>query len=222
MNFYVLANPTRQRTDAITDFLTQGTTRGEAPRCRACGKPVGMLPALPPIKVELTLWGNRFGDVAFGPGNEVLVSERFKDGFSAARLIGFPDFIPVEVTRITFRGERVSDPITKYFAARPALSRTAIDEKASGLDRDALWTCEECRIANFRRFRRIVIESGTWTGEDVFFARGLPGTIIASERFKQFCDKHAFANCLLIEADRYGVDSFPDDKAPRPRPSNTV
>jgi hypothetical protein len=69
--------------------------------------------------------------------------------------------------------------------------------------------CAECRIGSMMRLRRLVLEPGTWSGEDAFIARGLPGTIITSERFKEYCEQGAFTNCLLIEAAHDHFDSFP-------------
>jgi hypothetical protein len=49
---------------------------------------------------------------------------------------------------------------------------------------------------------------GSWQGEDVFIARGLPGTIIASERFKEFCSARAVKNVLLVDALEFPFDSY--------------
>src|SRR5580693_2923927 len=102
MKFYVLEDPDLVRdpglkqSDAITDFSPlKPETLGEAPRCAACGKFTGMLPILPPIRVELELWGRRFGDIVFGPGNERLVTQRFRDAFLQAGLTGLSSFVPV-------------------------------------------------------------------------------------------------------------------------------
>jgi hypothetical protein len=67
-------------------------------------------------------------------------------------------------------------------------------------------TCSECRDNGIERLDRIVFEPETWSGEDILFARGLPGIEIASERFKSFCDDRAFANCVLIDAMRFSFD----------------
>ncbi len=210
MRFYVLENPTLEQSDAITDFLPLDSVRtGDAPECPACGEAIGMLRLLPPIQVELKLWGRGFGDLSFGPGNEFLVSERFKDTFLKAGLTGLPSFTPVKIAKVKSR-KKVTEPVPRYFAVLPVRSRTAIDDRACGMVREAPWTCHECRTDIIIRFKCVVLEERTWSGEDVFFARGLPGTVITSERFKEFCDKHAFRNCLLIEADRFGLDFEPE------------
>jgi hypothetical protein len=172
-----------------------------------------MLQNLPPRRFELELWGKRFGDLSFGTSNDVLVSERFKDAYLGAGLTGFSEFTPAEIVKIIARGGRYPKPVPRYFVTSPGRSRAVVDHSASGIDYSKPWKCEECRIGTMMRLRRLVLEPGTWSGEDVFIARGLPGTTITSERFKQFCDRHAFSNCVLIEAAHYHFDFFPG-KAP--------
>ena len=209
MRFYVLVNPKDDQSDAITDcFSVPGFKTGDAPRCSACGGFIGMLPHLPPLRYELATLGSRFGDLAFGGGNNFLVDQRFKDEFLRAGLIGLPRFDPVEIVKVSMR-RKIKQPLPTYFAVCPIHSRAAVDRQASGIDGEDPRGCDECRIVDIKRLRRLVLEPGTWSGEDVFVARGLPGTIITSQRFKEFCDRHAFSNCVLIEADRFHFDFFP-------------
>ncbi|HKQ39494.1 MAG TPA: hypothetical protein VJ063_15560, partial [Verrucomicrobiae bacterium] len=59
MRFFVLEErPEVGEVPAVTDFLyADNSPMGEAPRCPVCGEYVGMLPLLPPIRVELETWG---------------------------------------------------------------------------------------------------------------------------------------------------------------------
>jgi hypothetical protein len=210
MRFFVLEHPRKAVDDALTDFLpAAGTKRGEAPRCPKCGAFVGMIPRLPPFRVELETWGRRFGDLVFGVSNDILVNERFKEAFLSSGLTGITGLLPADVVQVIARRGKVPESMPNYFVAVPGGSRALIDDRASGIDYKRSWTCDECRSGHIMRMRRLVLEPGTWSGEDVFIARGLPGTIITSERFKRFCDANAFSNCLLIEADRYHFDFFP-------------
>jgi hypothetical protein len=216
MRFYVLKNPTDEQSDAVTDFLpADGSPKGDAPKCPVCGGFTSGLPLLPPMRFELKVWGRRFGDVAFGVSNRLLVSEHFKSEFLDSGLTGLSEFAPAELIEIVVR-RKIKEPVPRYFTVLPSQSRAAVDSRASGIDYEQPWTCEECRIGGTMRLRRLVLEAGTWSGEDVFIARGLPGTIITSERFKQFCDRHAFSNCVLIEAEHYHFDFFPGERAPFP------
>src|SRR5687768_16800236 len=45
------------------------------------------------------------------------------------------------------------------------------------------------------RLRRVVLQPHSWSGEDIFFARGLPGTVFVSERFKSLCEDGRYSNC---------------------------
>jgi len=210
MQFFVLQHPKDPVDDALTDFLpAPGSKSGDAPRCPKCGNAVGMRRSLPPIRVELETWGKRFGDVAIGTGNQVLVSERFKDAFLSAGLTGFSQFMPAEIVKIIARRGKVPTSVPTYFLTIPGRSRALVDDHASGIDYKTRWKCEECRIGYIKRQRRVVLEPGTWSGEDVFIPRGLPGRIVTSERFKEFCDRSAFTNCRLIPAEQHHIDYFP-------------
>lgn len=209
MSFYVLANPKTAEGGAVTDFLEVEPIRlGEAPRCRRCGGFVGMKPIVPPVRVNIETWGSRYGDLAFGSGNQILVSERFKEEYYARGLTGMSEFEPIEVARVRNRiKNRARCP--KYHLASVTRSRTAINVTASGFLYDNPPTCSECRIGGVKRAARIVLEEGTWSGEDIFFARGLPGTIIVSEQFRRMCIEAELQNCLLIEASVFSFDFYP-------------
>jgi len=210
VRFFVLEHPRDPVDDALTDFLcTTDSKNGDPPLCPKCGNPVGSMPSLPPIRVELETWGKRFGDVAIGAGNEVLVSERFRDAFLSSGLTGFPQIMPAEIVKVIARQGKVPASMPNYFLAIPGRSRALVDHCASGIDYKTRWKCDECRIGHIKRYRRVAIEPNTWSGEDIFIPRGLPGRIVTSERFKEFCDRHAFTNCLLIPAEQYHFDHFP-------------
>lgn len=214
MKFFVLQNPKADRGDAVTDYLpVEGSRTGDAPRCSVCGKFLGMLPLLPPVRVELEAWGPRWGDVAFGPGDQLLVSDKLKKLFTEAGLVGFVRLDPVEIVRATRRKPGAGDP-PNYWLASIQRSRAALDESASGLVRDEAPTCEECRVGGIiKRARRIFLQAGAWSGEDVFFARGLPGTVLVSERFKRLCQDNDLANCSLVAAETFSFDHYPQERS---------
>jgi len=207
MRFYALERPIRHDTGAITDYSRMDSVRlGDAPQCPTCGGWVGMMRCLPPIQVELELWGPTFGDVAWGTGDQLLVSEAFKNAFQTEGLTGFDSFTPVEATRAVFCRGRISQPTPRYFMVLRSHSRAAIDDKASGVVRRDWSECKECLGGDIERCKRVVLEPGTWSGEDVFVARGFWGRILTSQRFKDFCDRHRFKNIYLIDTARYDYD----------------
>jgi len=170
-----------------------------------------MRPLLPPVRVELEAWEPRWGDVAFGPGDQILVSGKLRKLFAEAGLAGFVRFDPVETVKTNRRKAGAGDP-PDYWLASIQRSRAELDDAASGLVRDEEPTCKECCTGGIiKRVSRIVLQPDTWSGEDVFFARGLPGTVLVSERFKLLCEENALANCWLIPAEAFSFDHYPQE-----------
>ncbi len=209
MRFYVLENPRGNQTDAITDCYLVDARYGDAPTCPVCKGFIGSRANVPPFRVELDLWNRSFGDVVFGAGDAFLVSENLKRGFQSDGLLGISKFTPVDIVKAKFRRGTPKEPVPKYFLVLPDQSKADLDDQASGMVRGESLDCPECRGASIVRHDRVVMKPGTWSGEDVFFARGLPATVIVSERFKRMCDQYGLKNCLLIDADRYAIDFHP-------------
>jgi hypothetical protein len=210
MNALVLQNPGSNGGDAVTDFLPiEGSKRGVAPRCDLCGRFFRVMPLLPPVRIELTAWGTRWGDIAFGPGDQLLVSEKFRRLFAAANLSGIESFAPVEIVAARTRSKGLVDA-PRYWLASIVLSRAAVDDLASGLVRDDGPVCGVCRLGGIiKRVRRVVLEENTCSGEDIFYARGLPGTVLVSQRFKSLCEANDLSNCSLVAGNAFHIDYYP-------------
>lgn len=220
MQFFVLkqeptAKPGHQ--SASMDVLSaEGTTTGDAPRCEACGDYVGSCAWLPPYRIELETWGNEFGDIAILAGTDLLVSTHFKEAWRRTDLKGLSGFEEVEIVKVIRRRTLIGNP-PRYFRAVVSLSRTAIDLAASEFEWDSPPTCTKCLLANLvKRWKRIVIDRRTWTGEDIFIARGLSGTIIVSERFKEFCKVHNVKNACFLPAESFAYDFYPWERGASP------
>ena len=56
---------------------------------------------------------------------------------------------------------------------------------------------------------KLIVESSTWSGEDIFIARGLPGIFLITEKFKTFCEECKIKNAVLIPAEEYSYDFYP-------------
>ncbi len=213
MTFFVLQNPKADSGDAVSDFLPiDGAPIGDAPRCDVCGKYVGMCPLLPPVRIELDGWGSSWGDIAFGPGDQVLISQRLKEAVAEAGLNGFTSLDLAEVVKVRRRRKSLSGNPPDYWLAAVVRSKAMLEEGASGLERDVGGVCSTCGLGGvIKRVRRVVLQPDTWSGEDIFFARGLPGTILTSERFKSLCNALGIANCSLVGAETFGFDHYPQD-----------
>ena len=191
-----------------TKFVTvEPDNRGDAPRCVRCGDPIGMLPWLPPYRVELELYGQGPGDFMDGSGYELLVSERFAQAFRTEGLTGLLGFHPVEVTRMRRKrkGPKPGVP-PPYFVVTVCFSRAAVDDARSCLRRIKPVTCPECRDPGRDSIHGFTLEPGTWQGEDIFRPRGLQGCILVSERFAAFVQRHGLTNMKLIPTEEYVWD----------------
>lgn len=188
---------------------------GEAPRCPQCGRFIGKLPWLPPYRVTLELYGRDLGDFMRGFGND-LVSERLVEAFRAEGLTGFQGFHPVEVVRVR-RQRRGPKPsmVPRYLLVTPVFGGAAVDEARSRIRRSSPVSCDVCRSTGVDAIHGFTIEQDSWTGDDVFVARGLSGTLVVSERFARFVDRHGFTNMRLTPTEEYTWDPL----APRSPPS---
>ncbi|KFE70163.1 hypothetical protein [Hyalangium minutum] len=162
---------------------------------------------LQPYRVELELYGQSLGDFVKGPGYSFLLSERMAEAFQSEGLIGLSGFTPAEVVRVR-RKKKGPKPgvVPRYFVVTPHFSRAAVDMARSRLRYGDPITCEECRSAGLDTVHGFTLEPGTWQDEDVFRARGLPGTDIVSERFAGFVARHGLTNMKLIPAEDYVWD----------------
>jgi hypothetical protein len=67
----------------------------------------------------------------------------------------------------------------------------------------------------------LVLEPGTWQGEDIFRPRGLQGSLLVSERFADFIQRHALTNMKLTPSGEFVWDPLelgPPEPAPVPNP----
>jgi hypothetical protein len=169
-----------------------------------------MLPFVRPVRVELVGFGEGWSDIAFGPSNQILISTRLKHAFEAAGLVGLTHVDPVEIVKLRRRRLPLKGSVPEYWLGTIARSRAILDDIASGMQREGGGVCSECGLGGLiKRYRCVAIRAGTWSGEDLFYARGLPGAIIASERFKLMCEEFRFAKGLLVNAADYGVNYYP-------------
>ena len=157
-----------------------------------------MLRWLPPYRGTLTLYDQQPGDLAFGPGNGLVVSERLAHAFQQEQLQGIDRFYPIEISRVRGKGGRRSPaPLPPYLYALPPWGSAAVDESCSRIRRDAPISCDFCRGTGVEAIHGFDLEEGSWNGDDLFRPRGLSGTIVASARFEQFVARHSFTNITL-------------------------
>ncbi|WP_047855169.1 imm11 family protein [Archangium gephyra] len=189
------------------DFTSSDNNVGEAARCPQCGDFIGSLPWLPPHRGTLELYGKDPGDFVRGVGDEVLISERLVEAFRAEGLTGLIGFHPVEVLRVRRQRRGPKTPTTpRYFVVTPVFGGAAVDEHRSRIRRSSPITCHWCRETGVDSIHGVVLEQGSWNGDDIFTARGLPGSIVVSERFADFVARHGFTNMKLTPTEEYTWD----------------
>jgi hypothetical protein len=199
--------------DAATYYSTpKGYHQGDAEYCPACGKPVSMLTWLPPFQVELELLGKQVGDLAFAfGGNDFLVSQRFREVYDQRLLTGLLGFDPVEVIKVKARKKFASN-LPMYYRVNPQHGPAALNVVASGLQWVDPPTCRQCETGNLKRWKRLVLEEGTWQGEDIFRPRKFSGEIMVSQRFMEACQRHGITNAYFTPAEESGHDFYPGEK----------
>ncbi|NUQ79859.1 MAG: hypothetical protein HUU21_40675 [Polyangiaceae bacterium] len=198
--------------DAYMDAYPDISRQGEAPECPKCHEHIGLLPTLPPIHAELELFGHYFADVGFA-GSQLLVSARLRELFIQHQYTGLYDFFPVNIFHVKSRKRKLRNECPRYFLASITRSRAAIDTRASGFEWQSGPECPECRRGTIiKRWARVIIEPGTWGGEDIFYARGLSGTIFVTERFREMYLTNGFRGGVFIPAEEYGHDFYPWEK----------
>ncbi|KFA93158.1 double-CXXCG motif protein [Archangium violaceum] len=217
--FFVLTEGAlRSRYDADVDTV-EPVNLGEAPRCPQCGTFIGLLKWLPPYRVELELHGEELGDFIKNSAYDLLISERFAEAFRAEGLTGLEGFHPVEVVRVRRRGKRALKPIKvpRYHVVSSRFGRAAVDLVLNRVRTHRTPTCPECRSGGISAINGFVLEPETWSGEDIFRPRGMPGEIVVSERFKSFVERHGLTNMVLTPTEQFVWD--PGKRGPAPLPT---
>jgi Protein of unknown function (Gmx_para_CXXCG) len=208
VQFYELDQNPRGRAD--TCFAAEeGHNQGEAERCAACGDFNSMLKWLPPYQVELDLYGSQFGDLVFGPGDSLLVSQRFRQAYYEHGIRSLEGFDPVEVGLIRFKKRlSVLPEQPMYFRVAAMRGNAALDWTASGFEWVRPPNCPECQSGNIKSWQRLVLETGTWSGEDIFRPRRLEGRLMVTQRFKEACERHGITNAVFTPAEEAGHDFY--------------
>ncbi len=204
MHFYELENGLVELPLGYTYFCYKDdddNRRGDALRCPKCGRFISSLRALPPIRVELKTYNKQFGDIAFGPGDQILISERLRHAYEVRDMRGLEDFFPVEVFKHSKKRKMGDFEIPDYYHCSIVRSQAKYDQVASEFDwEDPDHICEGCcRDSVLNGYKRLVLISDTWEGHDIFYARGSTGTRVVTERFRQMFKEEELLGGLFID-----------------------
>ena len=210
MNFYV-ARPQGQRFG--TRWAYAGDARplifddSQGERCPVCGQHWGQRWWLPPHRITLSsAKPEKWGDFLWGTSFPFMVSGRFKALYESEGLSGITLFHPpAEIVRVGTR--KTGD----FPFAPPVYHLVVIRWDGANLDDEVSRVVRKRIECSYHRgaveaFERVVLEPGSWRGADIFEARGLPGRIIVSQRFKEVVDKHQLKNIELIPIEEHSYD----------------
>lgn len=182
---------------------------GEAPRCPVCGRFTGSLPWLPPYRAELEVFGSAYGDIIQSPGVEVLISRTFREKFLKRSLVGLSGFHQVKIVLVKSK-KKIKGKIPNYSLCAISRSRAVINDTASEFVREFPSDCSECKYGGINKSAaRLIFERNSWSGEDIFVARGLPGVVFVSEKVKIMCENEGLVGGGFIPANQYSFNYYP-------------
>jgi hypothetical protein len=203
---------------------------GEPPRCRVCERPVGSKHWEPPHQVELKQ-PRRIGDFLGGTGGfDWAVSERFLEAYRHEGLSGIEAFHPLEIVRMgtTRKARTYAKPVLHGVLVQHGPSR--LDYERSGVEWWAPPEPDYCRACGpggggaggiALRLGPLVLEPGTWGGEDFFFPINLAGTVLVSERAARFIERERFENATLTNARVWRAHMFEPSQRSDPSMEST-
>jgi hypothetical protein len=215
IKFYVLKkNDFRtERGHADTEWMRATRSFGDAPQCPQCGTYYAGMEWLPPYKIELEMFTQQYGNVAMGSGGKIIVDEYFKDCFEKTSISGLEIADKVEIAKFLCRPgvkKKLLGIPPQYYLTKIKYGCAAMDHEKSGsvFELGKTPTCDYCRLGGIMRYSRIAIDEGTWDGTDIFFVRGIGGTIVTSQKFKDWWDSCNFNNCKVIPTEEMSRDHY--------------
>jgi len=188
------------------------THYGDAPRCRACGRFIGMKPWLPPYRVRLVAGTKTSApaDVITGPGFDgFIASESFVTEFERSGLSGIARWEPVQIEGYNdYEGEPIAQAVANRLYKLGILpipkTRAKLDEMHAVYE-DSVPDCDVCgQGRSLESYEGVVVDETSWTGADVFDLINI-GQIAVTDRFANFCQAGEFKGIDLIPAAKYAL-----------------
>ena len=140
------------------------------------------------------MWGTVF---------PLMVSARFKAIYEVEAMKGVSIFHPA-ATIVKLGNQKkgnLPEQLPEYHLIEVTWNAANLEDVASKVVRKR-FDCQFCR-GSIEMHDGIFLEEGSWDGSDIFEARGLPGKVLISERFKQVVESHQLKNTLLVPAEDY-------------------
>jgi hypothetical protein len=178
---------------------------GGAGTCPVCEGVLGTRRWGAPHYISLSC--RKYPDVLWGAGFTVMFSVELVDLWRGAGLrepVSFAE--PASVLKVRRRPvEKLVEPPPQYCNVEVRCDGALLDEEASGARRNRAPDCFYCR-QGIDAVERIAFVQGSWTGQDVFEALGLPGTLIVTERVLNLFERYNIKGVDLVAAEDYYFD----------------
>jgi hypothetical protein len=188
----------------VTKHATYST---ECPRCPFCGGSVGSLYWLPPYEIILKQ-PRHVGDFVLGAGGcDLLVSERFMKLYEHEKLTGIDEVLPITVVRMGTSKKSTTLKAPKLYGLYLQHTRTQLKYEEMGITWGNPPKADYCTLCGpggggkngwWKSRERIVVDSTTWKGEDLFYAINHSGTILLSEKAAQLVKSYGLTNASVI------------------------
>lgn len=192
----------RQEPDLISDQC-------EYDPCPVCGRRPGTRIWLPPHRLSLSQ--RKYPDLLWVSGSNICATPAFRQMFEACRTTGVTGYDPpASITRVGRRpGGMVTPQPPEYRRVRLAGWGANLDDAASGATGglSARDSCRFCRPGSPQSIDRLVVESTSWTGLDIFIVRGIAGVVVVTERFRDLFRSHGLTGVFFCPCDRYSFNS---------------
>lgn len=197
--FYVVIPA--QASDFDTEyFKSEPIHRGDPPKCSRCGRFLGMRRWISPRRAQVVVHGQVPGDFAFASNSDFLLSDIVVDSLRVEGISGLSNVEEVEVSSIL---GAESSRIPRYFFADVTQQGAGLDLTRSDIKRTTPPTCVKCLSDGIVSIQGFVIDNGSWTGDDIFIPRGLPGVVVVSESFRSVAEHEQFGNIEFVPTEEY-------------------
>jgi len=206
MTFYKFTIPSfTQFKYAWAELTENAKLSDDFPKCNKCGRAIGQHYWLPPFNIIIKQPKN-IGDFVGGLiGNDLIVSENFKDKYEQSGLTGIDQFIELNIVQMGAK-KSITYPTPKLFGTTINISNTKVDYDKMGVtwfSKPKKNICDLCCPGLggdggiYQSYNKVAFKEETLTDLDFFIPINFVGNIIVSEKAKEFMETNNFSNVKL-------------------------
>ncbi len=208
--FCVLTQPRAGTSESEADYFEDDHAQAAAaPCCPVCGAILGMLPSTPPHVGLIELHGTQYPDILPGPGDELVVSEKFRELWLRNSFRGIESFEPILLRRVIRRISRAPTYTPPcYFIATMQRVFGTLDLRESGFEWKRPPTCSYCQKGSVLRHKRIAVRSDVQVCRDCWIPSESP-VHMCSANLRDACIAATINNVIFVPSLEYCYDLEP-------------